>query len=148
MGAPAAIGIDDDLSPSKACITLRSADDELARRIDVQMRVVSEECDSGLAILQDDLLECCLDDILHDSFVHVFHARRSHLSASVALALLGTLSLQWLSMLGGDEDSVNLLRLYGAILLLQILNGDLGLAIGSQPPQLATLAHICQCLAQ
>ena len=33
--APAAVGIDDDLAPGQAAVAVRPADDELARRVDV-----------------------------------------------------------------------------------------------------------------
>merc|ERR1712019_65429 len=48
--------------------------------------------------------------------------------------------------LGTTNDE--LAGLDGAILLLHVLNGDLGLAIGAQPPQLTALAHIGQGLAK
>merc|ERR1711908_193921 len=51
-------------------------------------------------------------------------------------------------MLSRDEDSVDLLRLHRAILLLQVLNGHLGLAIGTQPPQLSVLAHLSELVTQ
>merc|ERR1719174_109758 len=51
-------------------------------------------------------------------------------------------------MLSRDDHRVDLQWLYGSIGLLQILDGDLCLAVWTQPPQLAILAHICQFLAQ
>merc|ERR1719277_1257834 len=62
--------------------------------------------------------------------------------------LLATSGLQWLRMLRGDNNGVNLLRLNRAILPLQILDGDLSLAIWSQPPKQSALAHVCQLLPQ
>ena len=47
-------------------------------------------------------------------------------------ALLGADSLERLSIMGGDNDGVGLARLHGAILLLGVLDGDLGLAIRDQ----------------
>mmetsp|Transcript_105754 Transcript_105754/g.227945 ORF Transcript_105754/g.227945 Transcript_105754/m.227945 type:complete len:217 (-) Transcript_105754:86-736(-) len=51
-------------------------------------------------------------------------------------------------MLRGDHHGVDLLRLHGAIRLLQVLNGDLRLAVRTQPPEQAALAHISEHLAQ
>mmetsp|Transcript_44099 Transcript_44099/g.89002 ORF Transcript_44099/g.89002 Transcript_44099/m.89002 type:complete len:230 (-) Transcript_44099:33-722(-) len=51
-------------------------------------------------------------------------------------------------MLRGDDDGVELLRLDGAVSLLQVLDRDLRLAIGPQPPERAVLAHVRQLLAQ
>ena len=48
VGAPAAVGVDDDLAAGEAGIALRAADDELARRVDVQvagLAVVDREAD-------------------------------------------------------------------------------------------------------
>ena len=47
--------------------------------------------------------------------------------------------LQWLRMLGGDGNGVHLPRLRLAICFLRVLDGNLSLAIGVQPPQLAIL---------
>merc|ERR1712166_1273090 len=118
MSAPAAIGVNDDFSPSETRIALRTADDELARWADVQMRVVPEERDCRLAILQNDLLQGCLDDIFHNCLVHVCHAWRGHLWTGVSRTFLTAHGLQWLGMLGGDEDRVDLLRLDRTIKLL------------------------------
>merc|ERR1719408_827881 len=148
MRTPTTVSIDDDFASREAGITLGSANDELAGRIDVQVSVVPKERDGWLAVLEDDFLQGCLDDILNDGLVHVFHAWCSHLRASVSCPLLAAHSLGWLSMLSGDKHSVDLLWLHRAILLLQILNGYLGLAIGSQPPQLPILAHFGELVAQ
>merc|ERR1719191_655881 len=86
--------------------------------------------------------------IIEDGLVHVFHTWSGHLRASVACALLRAHSLGWLSMLSGDEDSVDLLWLHRPVLFLQVLNGHLCLAIRSQPPQLSILAHLSQRVAQ
>ncbi|CAE8622504.1 unnamed protein product [Polarella glacialis] len=51
-------------------------------------------------------------------------------------------------MLSADHHSVDLLRLRGAVRVLQVLDGHLGLAVWPQPPAFAVLAHVCQCLAQ
>merc|ERR1711862_988174 len=88
MSTPASICIDDNLSAGEARITLRATNDKFARWVDVQMCVVTEECERGLTILQDDLFEGRLDHIFYNCFVHVLHAWRSHLGTCVACALL------------------------------------------------------------
>merc|ERR1712023_430505 len=129
MSTPATIGVDDDLTSSESCVTLGTSNDELARRIDVQVSVITKESQSGLAILQGDLFQSLLDHMLHNQFVHLFHAGSCHLSTSVASTLLAAHRLQRLGMLRRDHYCVNLLWLHRAIGLLQVFDSDLGLAI-------------------
>merc|ERR1719267_291053 len=112
MRTPATICIDNDLAPCEARITLRSTDDELAGRIDVQVSVVSKEGDGWLTVLEDDFLKGCLDNILHNGLVHILHAWCSHLRASVSCTFLSAHSLRWLGVLCGDEHSVDFLWLH------------------------------------
>merc|ERR1712137_718206 len=51
-------------------------------------------------------------------------------------------------MLSRDNNGVDLLRLDGAVGLLQVLNGDLGLAVRAEPPELSALAHVRENLAK
>ena len=148
MSTPATVGVDDDLAASETGITLRTTNDELARRIDVQVSVAAVQADGRLAILQLDLLKSALDHLLLNLLVHLLHAWGSHLSSLVALALLAAHGLQRLSVLSGNHHGVDLLWLNGAIRVLQVLNGHLGLAIWAQPPALTALANISQGLAQ
>eukprot|EP00438_Fugacium_kawagutii_P010530 Skav214527 [mRNA] locus=scaffold410:253553:254035:+ [translate_table: standard] len=148
MSTPTTIGVDDDLTTSQASITLRTADDELAGRVDVQVGVAAIEGNGGLAALELDLLESALDDLLLNLLVHLLHAWCCHLGSLVALALLAAHGLQRLSVLGGNHHSVDLLWLNGAIRVLEVLNGHLGLSIWSQPPALTALANISEGLAQ
>merc|ERR1719440_295106 len=130
------------------CIALGTSNDELAGGIDVQICVITEKCESGLTILQSDFFQSLFDHVLHNQLVHFFHAGSRHLSACVASTLLAAHGLQGFSMLSGDHHGVNLQWLHRAICLLRILDGNLSLAIWAQPPQLATLAHIGELLAQ
>ena len=57
---PAAVGIDDDLAPREPRVAVRSADDELARRIDEVLRLCAQE------FCRDDLLDDLLDHVLAD----------------------------------------------------------------------------------
>merc|ERR1719405_200745 len=110
--------------------------------------VISEKCEGGFATFQCDFLQGLLNHFVHDLLVHIFHAWCCHLGATVASTLLGTHSLQGLSMLGGNDYGVDLQRLYRAICFLQVLDGHLCLAIRTQPPQRAILTHICQLFAE
>jgi len=148
VGTPATIGIDDNLSSSQAGISLWSTDDELAAWVDVQMGVVTEQRQSCLTIFENGLFESLLDNLLYNKSVHLFHVRSCHLWSSVASTLLGPNSLGRLGMLCGDDNSVDLLWLNRPIGLLEVLNGDLRLAVWAQPPELAAFANICQLLAQ
>mmetsp|Transcript_4227 Transcript_4227/g.6453 ORF Transcript_4227/g.6453 Transcript_4227/m.6453 type:complete len:288 (-) Transcript_4227:32-895(-) len=112
------------------------------------MREVAKERDSRLTILEGDFRQCALYYLLNDEPVHFVHAGRSLVSACVASALLATCSLGRLCVLGGDDNGVELLRLDGAICLLQIFNSHLRFTIRAQPPELPILAHVGQFLAQ
>ena len=39
MRCTTAVGVDDDLAPREACVSVGASDDELARRIDVELEV-------------------------------------------------------------------------------------------------------------
>ena len=67
---PAAIGIDDDLATGKAGVSLRTANDELARGIDVQVtRGTLIDGERWLPVLQFDLGEGGNDHLLRKRFV-------------------------------------------------------------------------------
>merc|ERR1740121_1868356 len=148
MGSPTSICVDDDLTACKPSIALWTTDDELAGWVDVQVRVVPIQTQGRLSVFQCDFCQGLLHDLLNDKLVHLFHAWGCRVRALVPSHLLATSGLQWLCMLRGDNNSMNLLRLNRAVLPLQILDGDLSLAIWSQPPKQSTLAHVCQLLAQ
>merc|ERR1712079_961763 len=148
MSAPAAIRVNDDLAASEASIALRPTNDELAGRVDMQVRVVTKQRNCGLPVLQHDFLKCLLDDFLDDELVHFLHARGSCVLASVTCNLVTSRGLQGLSMLRGYDDRVNLPWLHGTICLFKVLNGHLGLSIGPQPPKQSIFAHVCQLLAE
>mmetsp|Transcript_30132 Transcript_30132/g.86786 ORF Transcript_30132/g.86786 Transcript_30132/m.86786 type:complete len:315 (-) Transcript_30132:61-1005(-) len=148
MRAPSSVGVDDDLPAGEAGVALRAADDELAGGIDMQVRVITEECKGGLPVLEDDLPQGLLHHLLHDQLVHLVHRGRRGVGARVALDLLLARGLQGLRMLRGDHHCVDLPRLHGAVRSLQVLDRHLRLAIRPQPPEQAALAHVGQCLAQ
>mmetsp|Transcript_70359 Transcript_70359/g.159743 ORF Transcript_70359/g.159743 Transcript_70359/m.159743 type:complete len:201 (-) Transcript_70359:405-1007(-) len=148
MRAPAAVCVNDDFAAGEASIALGPANDELPRGVDVQVREVAKERECRLAVFQQDFGECFLDHLLHDEFVHVLHAWGRLIGASVPSDLLASRGLGRLRMLRGDDNGVELEGFDGAIGLLQVLNGDLRLAIGPEPPELAALAHVRELLTE
>merc|ERR1712232_983254 len=64
VSTPAAVGVDDDLASSKASITLRATNDELARWVQVQVRVLTVQAQSWSSVLQDDRGESGTDHML------------------------------------------------------------------------------------
>merc|ERR1719487_1119338 len=147
MGTPATICVDDDLASCEASISLWTSNDKLPGRIDVKGSVITIQGQGRLAILQLDFLKALANHILLNVLVHHLHGRCCHLWSFVSVAFLAALGLAWLCMLRGDDNSVNLQGLHRAIVVLFVLNGHLGLAIRSQPPQGSILANIGQLLA-
>lgn len=155
VGTPTAVGVNDDLTAGEAGISLRSTDDELATGVDVEVAgglVVDGE--GGLAGLELDALEGLDDDVVVDELVHLGHGGGNLLLAGVggavvlAILLLGALGLGGLGVLGGDDDGVDLDGGDRSIGVLLVLDGDLGLAIGTEPPEGAILADIGELLAE
>merc|ERR1712224_600378 len=99
MRTPASICVNDDLTACEASIALRATNDELARWVDVQVRVITVKRQSRLAVLEDDFAQGPPDDLLFNELVHLLHAWCSGIWAGVARNLLFAGSLQWLSML-------------------------------------------------
>merc|ERR1719221_2119642 len=148
MSSPTSIRVNDDLTACQPSVTLWAADDELAGWVDVKVRVVSVQSQGRLSIFQCDFCQRLLHDLLHNKLVYLLHAWGRRVRARVPSHLLAASGLQWLGMLRGDNNGMNLLRLNRAILPLQIPDGDLSLAIWSQPPKQSALAHVCQLLPQ
>merc|ERR1712232_1437343 len=112
MRAPTAISVNDDLAACEACIALGDTDNELPRRIDVQVRMVAKERQGRLAAFELDLLQGLLDNLLDDELVHLLHTWCCHVWPCVASYLLTASSPEWLGMLRRDNNSVNLLGLH------------------------------------
>mmetsp|Transcript_63424 Transcript_63424/g.115764 ORF Transcript_63424/g.115764 Transcript_63424/m.115764 type:complete len:217 (-) Transcript_63424:47-697(-) len=112
MRTPASVSVNDNLPTSEAGIALWSSDDKFARRVDVQVRVITKQSQGWLAILQSDFFKCLLDNLLHDELVHLLHAGRLHVRACVTSTLRATCCLARLCMLGGNHNSVNFLWLH------------------------------------
>lgn len=112
MRAPATIGVDNNLSSSHTSISGRTSNVELARGVNHVFSVFVEEL--SRADLLDDLLDEGLSDL-------------SVLDRGVVL--------------GRDQnvEDLNGLKVL-SILTLLVLNNDLGLAVGSEPSDLATLS--------
>ena len=111
MRTPATVRIDDDLSASQTGITLRSTDDESARRLNMVDGLVVEQVGG------DDRL----DDLLQDLLAELLGAN-----------LLGVLSRD---NDGIDTDRDNSSRALGVLL---VLDGDLGLGLARRVSCLLT----------
>merc|ERR1719379_142881 len=118
MSTPATICVDDDFTARQASISLWTSNDELARRIDVKMCMITIQRDCRLAILELDFLKALHNDILLNALVHHLHGWCCHLWPFVSFAFLAALGLGWLGMLCGDHNSVDLQRLHRAISVL------------------------------
>mmetsp|Transcript_2880 Transcript_2880/g.9377 ORF Transcript_2880/g.9377 Transcript_2880/m.9377 type:complete len:508 (+) Transcript_2880:268-1791(+) len=110
--APAAVGVDDDLTAGEAGVAVGAADGEPARRVQVEDGVRVEQRRG------DDLLDHLLHEILADLLVG-----------------------DGLVVLRGDEHGVDALRTHGAAFVL-VLDRDLRLAVGADPRAGAVLAHL------
>merc|ERR1712113_610555 len=111
MRTPSTIGIDDDLSARESSVTLRTANDEFARRVDMQMSVISVQRNRGFPIFQNDFFQSFLDNLLHNQFVHFLHGWRRGVWSGVSSNFLATRRLARLSMLSGNNHGVNFLGL-------------------------------------
>ena len=114
VGSPASVGVDDDLATSEASITVRTTNDESARGVEVVDGLVIEVLGGH--------------DVLND----VLHQVRADL-------LVGDI----LGVLSRDHNGVHTLGDHAAILIL-VLAGDLGLAVGAHPGDQASLADLSQ----
>ena len=104
VSTPSTISVNDNLSASQTSITLGSSDDESTRGLDVVDSLVVQKL--GVNDLVDDLfLDLCSE----------------------------VLGADLLGVLGGDDDSVNSEGNNGTVGVLLVLDGDLGLGVGSQP---------------
>mmetsp|Transcript_26376 Transcript_26376/g.57789 ORF Transcript_26376/g.57789 Transcript_26376/m.57789 type:complete len:485 (+) Transcript_26376:43-1497(+) len=155
VGTPSTVGINDDLTSGKSGISLRSSNDEFTRGVDVEVAGGAVIDGKGaFSALELDRLESGLDDVLVDEFVHFVHGGGNHfialvLSTVVLSALFfGTLGLEGLGVLRGDNNGVDLDRSDGSIRVLLVFDGDLGLSIGSQPPEASVLSDIRQFLSE
>ena len=118
MGALAAVGIDDDLTACQTRVTVRTANDELARGVHVVFDVQTEQVQYFLRMdLLFDPGNQDIDDIVLDPGEHL-------LVVGVELVVLG-----------GDDDCVDAL----GKTLVAILDGHLALGIGTQIGHLLTL---------
>lgn len=115
----ATVRIDDNLSARKTRISLRSADDEAAGRLNVEDGLVVEQ------VRRDD----GLDNLLHKLLLQV--GRRD-----------------FLGVLGRDDDRVDAAGNERAVRLLFILDGDLGLRVGAEPAELSRATEVGHLLVE
>lgn len=89
-----------------------------------------------------------------DEVVHFGHGGGNLLgsrpSGAVVLSvlLLGTLGLGGLGVLSGDENGVHLGGDDGSVLELIVGDGDLGLSVGTEPPESSVLTNVGELLAE
>lgn len=110
VSTPTTVGVDNDLSAGQTSITLGTTDDEEARGLDVVDGVIAE------VLGGDDLLDDLLLDLLSE-------------------LLGGDIG----RVLSRDDDGVDALRDNGTVVVL-VLDGDLGLGVGSEPREGAVTA--------
>ena len=115
---PATVRIHDDLATGEASVGVGPAQDELAGGVDDDLRVLEQ-------VLGDDLLDNLLVDGVLDGLV-----------VNAGIVLLG------------DQDVVDANRGQLAILLVLVLEDDLGLGVRAEPGDLATVTHLGEDLAK
>mmetsp|Transcript_2033 Transcript_2033/g.4586 ORF Transcript_2033/g.4586 Transcript_2033/m.4586 type:complete len:428 (-) Transcript_2033:117-1400(-) len=155
VGSPSTVSINDNLTSGKTGITLGSTNDELSRGINVKVAsIAAVNAQSRFTVLELDGLESGDNDVLVDEFVHFFHGGSNHFLSSVLSTVissglfLGTLGLEWFGVLSGNDNSVDLDGSDSTIGVLGVLNGDLGLSIGAQPPERTILTDIGEALSE
>lgn len=112
VSTPATVSVDDDLTASETGVTLGTTDDEQTRGLDVVDGLLVE------VLGGDDTLDDLLEDLLAE--------------------LLGG---DVLGVLGRDDDGVDTERDDGTV-VVGVLDGDLGLGVGSEPGELAVVAGL------
>ena len=117
VGRPPTVGINNNLAASKTSVGRGSALDEAARRVDHKLRV-----DQQLG--------------RHYLFNHFLdNGRSDHFEVDASIVLRR------------NQNVVNAQGLQTAIVLLQVLEDDLGLAVGTKPWDLARVALLSHLLA-
>ena len=111
-GAPtvpcgAAVGVDDDLAPRQSRVAHRSAEDELARRVDIDEVALVQPL-LAVEVGRQDRTEHTLDQVGLDQ----------------------RLGVATLRVLGRDENALDLDRLLAAVLVDLVANGHLRLPVG------------------
>jgi hypothetical protein len=119
VGAPTTVGVDDDLAAGETAVALGAADGEQARGVHVVDGLVVEVLGG------------------HDNLDHLLLEVGGEL-------LLGVRRV----VLGGDHNGVHAQGAEGAVLVLLVLDGHLGLAVGAEQRHGAVLAHLGQLEAE
>lgn len=128
MGAPAAVGVDNDLAASKTSVTLRAANDKETRGLDLWCGQLTCSKASQETYVVDSLV---IAEILGNNLV-------DDLLLDLLSELLGG---DVLAVLGRHNNSVDAKRDNGAA-VVGILDGDLSFGVGPQPWQGAALAGL------
>lgn len=154
VGTPTTVRVDDDLTSGETGVALGSTDDELAGGVDVEVALVAVvDAEGWLSVLELDALERGDDDVLVDELVHLGHGGCDLFLACVgttvvlAVLFLRALGLGRLSVLRRDDDGVDLQGRDGSIGVLFVLDGDLRLTVGTEPPERTVLTDVRQALS-
>jgi len=114
VGSPSAVGIDDNLSSSQSCVSVRSANDEFSGGVDNDLRFILD------IFRRDDFLDDVLDDLLSKKFV-----------------LGGHLVI----VLRGNQNGMDPLGNHAAVDVL-VDDGDLRLSVRSDPVEGSVLSNV------
>mmetsp|Transcript_18288 Transcript_18288/g.25771 ORF Transcript_18288/g.25771 Transcript_18288/m.25771 type:complete len:271 (+) Transcript_18288:367-1179(+) len=155
VGTPSTVGINDNLTSGKTGISLGSTNDELSRGVDVEVAgFLVVDGKSTFSILEGDRFKSLDDNVVVDQVVHFLHGRSDLFLTGVGTTVvltalfLGTLGIAGFSVLGGDDNSVDLGGFDGSIGVLLVLDGNLGLTIGTEPPEVSRLTDIGKLLSK
>mmetsp|Transcript_7007 Transcript_7007/g.10329 ORF Transcript_7007/g.10329 Transcript_7007/m.10329 type:complete len:321 (-) Transcript_7007:6-968(-) len=155
MCSPSTVGINDNLTSGKAGISLGSSNNELSRGVQVNMTVITAvDGKSSLSVLKGDRFQSLDNDVIMDKIIHFSHGGSNlfitSVGGTVVLSILlgSALGLSGLSMLSGDKHGVDLGGDNRSIGKLIISDGDLGLSIGTEPPERSILTNIGKLLSK
>mmetsp|Transcript_1433 Transcript_1433/g.2409 ORF Transcript_1433/g.2409 Transcript_1433/m.2409 type:complete len:270 (+) Transcript_1433:652-1461(+) len=108
----------------------------------------------ALSVLKGDGFQSLDNNVIMDKIVHFSHGGSNLFLASVggtvvlSILLNSALGLSRLGMLSGDKHGVDLGGDDRSIGKLIISDGDLGLSIGTEPPERSILTHIGELLSK
>jgi len=109
---------------------------------------------STLSVLKSNGFQSLDDDVVMDKIIHFSHGGSnlflSSVCGTVVLSILldSALGLSGFCMLSGDKNSVDLGGDHRSIGKLIVSDGDLGLSIGTKPPERSILTHIGELLSE
>ena len=125
MGSLAAIGVDNDFAASQSCVAMRTADDELARRIDIDL----DAWDLADVVGRVDIVVVRTEEVEHLLAAYLLlHARDENMDDVVLDAGKHGIVFIKFVVLGADNDGVD--TLWNAF--VAVFHRHLTLCIGAQ----------------